>query len=116
MISYNDLEKLVKSYAPFDIPKLRRAFDYAKKHHEEQKRASGEPYIIHPLNVAYILASMHADIDTLCAALLHDVVEDTESTLEEIEQKFNKNVRDLVDGVTYCKFSKRSQNYYYQIS
>ena len=99
-LSYNDLEKLVKSYAPFDIPKLRRAFDYAKKHHEDQKRASGEPYIIHPLNVAYILASMHADIDTLCAALLHDVVEDTESTLEEIEQKFNKNVRDLVDGVT----------------
>ena len=99
-VSYNDLEKLVISYSTFDIPKLRRAYEYAKKYHQEQKRASGEPYIIHPLNVAYILASMHADIDTLCAALLHDVVEDTESTLDDVEKRFNKTVRDLVDGVT----------------
>ncbi len=99
-ITYQVLEKYVLSYAPFDVPKLRKAYEYAKNYHKEQKRASGEPYIIHPLNVAYILASMHADIDTLCAGMLHDVVEDTEGTLEEISKKFNKDVRDLVDGVT----------------
>lgn len=99
-ITYNELEKKVLSYTPFDIPRLRRAFEYAKNYHKDQKRASGEDYIIHPLNVAYILASMNADIDTIVAALLHDVVEDTESTLDEVEKKFNKNVRDLVDGVT----------------
>lgn len=99
-ISYSDLEKKVLSYTPFDVMKLRRAYDYAKKHHEKQIRASGEPYIIHPLNVAYILSFMHADMDTIMAALLHDVVEDTESTLDEIEKSFNKNVRELVDGVT----------------
>ncbi len=99
-ITEQDLEKKVLSYAPFDIPKLRKAYDYAKNYHKEQKRASGEPYIIHPLNVSYVLSSMHADIDTLCAAMLHDVVEDTEGTLDDIEKKFNKDVRDLVDGVT----------------
>ena len=99
-ITYNTLEKKVLTYAPFDIIKLRRAYEYAKNHHEKQFRASGEPYIIHPLNVAYVLAGMRADMDTLVAALLHDVVEDTESTLDEIELKFNKTVRDLVDGVT----------------
>ena len=99
-ITYGDLEKKVLSYTPLDVMKLRRAYDYAKRHHEKQKRASGEPYIIHPLNVAYILSFMHADMDTIMAALLHDVVEDTESTLDEIEKNFNKTVRELVDGVT----------------
>lgn len=99
-ITYNDLEKKVLSYMPFDVMKLRRAYDYAKIHHLDQVRASGEPYIIHPLNVAYILATMQADVDTIIAGLLHDVVEDTESTLDDIELKFNKNIRSLVDGVT----------------
>ena len=99
-ITYGDLEKKVLSYTPFDIMKLRRAYDYAKNHHINQVRASGEPYINHPLNVAYVLANMHADMDTIVAGLLHDVVEDTESTLDEIEKKFNKTIRDLVDGVT----------------
>ncbi|MBQ8891906.1 MAG: bifunctional (p)ppGpp synthetase/guanosine-3',5'-bis(diphosphate) 3'-pyrophosphohydrolase [Bacilli bacterium] len=99
-ITYSDLEKRVLSYTPLDVMKLRRAYDYAKKYHENQFRASGEPYIIHPLNVAYILSFMHADMDTIIASLLHDVVEDTESTLDEIEKNFNKTVRELVDGVT----------------
>lgn len=99
-ISYQDLEKLVLSYTPFDVLKLRRAYDYASNYHKEQKRASGEDYIIHPLNVAYILANMHADMNTICAALLHDVVEDTNSTLDDLEQKFNVEIRNLVDGVT----------------
>ena len=99
-ITYGALEKKVLSYTPLDVMKLRRAYDYARSHHEGQKRASGEPYIIHPINVAYILSFMHADMDTIIAALLHDVVEDTESTLDEIEKTFNKTVRELVDGVT----------------
>ena len=99
-ITYGDLERRVLSYTPLDVMKLRRAYEYARKHHENQVRASGEPYIIHPLNVAYILSFMHADMDTIIASLLHDVVEDTESTLDEIERNFNKTVRELVDGVT----------------
>jgi len=99
-ITYNDLEKKVLSYMPFDVRKLRRAYEYASRYHQNQTRASGEPYIIHPLNIAYILAGMQADVDTIMASLLHDVVEDTESTLDDIEKKFNKTVRDLVDGVT----------------
>ena len=99
-ITYSDLEKNIISYAPFDIPKLRKAYEFAKNYHKEQLRESGEPYIIHPLNVSYILSSMHADIDTIIAGMLHDVVEDTESTLDEIEKKFNKTIRCLVDGVT----------------
>ena len=99
-VTYNDLEKKVLSYTPFDVMKLRKSYEYARIHHLNQFRASGEPYIIHPLNVAYILASMHADMDTIMASILHDVVEDTESTLDEIEKNFNKTVRELVDGVT----------------
>ena len=100
-ITYEDLEKKVLSYNNhFEIRKLRHAYDYALKHHEGQFRASGEPYIVHPLNVAYNLSIMHADMDTLIAGLLHDVVEDTETSLDDIEKKFNKNVRNLVDGVT----------------
>jgi len=102
-ITYSDLEKKVLSYTPFDVMKLRRAYEYANNYHKNQKRASGEPYIIHPLNVAYILAFMHADMDTIIAALLHDVVEDTDSNLDEISKKFNKTIRDLVDGVTKMK-------------
>ncbi len=109
-ITYNALEKKVLSYTPFDVHKLRRAYIYASKYHQDQKRASGEPYIIHPVNVAYILAMMNADVDTVIAGLLHDVVEDTESSLEEIEKKFNKTIRSLVDGVTkMTKFSSSNK-------
>ncbi len=100
MITYNDLEKKVLSYNPFDVRKLKKAYNYASNYHKDQLRASGEPYIIHPLNIAYILACMNADMDTVIAGMLHDVVEDTESTLDEIETIFNKTIRDLVDGVT----------------
>ena len=89
MITYNDLEKKVLSYTPFDVRKLRKAYNYASNYHKDQLRASGEPYIIHPLNIAYILTCMNADMDTVIAGMLHDVVEDTESTLDEIESIFN---------------------------
>lgn len=79
---------------------IKRAYEYAKEKHKNQLRKSGEPYIIHPLNVAYILAKLGLDTETICAALLHDVVEDTEGTYEEIEIKFGKEIATLVEGVT----------------
>lgn len=77
-----------------------RAFVLADKAHSGQKRASGEPYIIHPIAVATIIAQMHLDTESIAAALLHDVVEDTEFSGKDIEELFGKQVKDLVDGVT----------------
>ncbi len=71
-----------------------------KKNIGDQKRKSGEPYIIHPLQVAYILADLELDTDTICAALLHDVVEDTETTHEDLIREFGESVAEMVDGVT----------------
>ena len=99
-LSFYDLEALVNSYYPKGLEQLREAYNLAEYLHRGQKRASGEDYIIHPLNVAYILAMLHADIDTICAALLHDTIEDTEITKEELEIMFNYNVANLVDGVS----------------
>ncbi len=77
-----------------------RAYEYAILHHGDQCRKSGEPYIIHPLNVAYILADIGLDDNTICAALLHDVVEDTDATRENIEKEFGQEVSEMVAGVT----------------
>lgn len=103
-ITIKDLIKIVKSYNPDEEERVLLAYEYAKEKHKGQVRQSGEEYITHPLNVALILAEMHADGDTLCAALLHDVLEDTNSTQEEITELFNGEVAKLVDGVT--KLSK----------
>ena len=86
------------------IPDVLKAYQYAKKLHSGQKRESGEEYITHPLTVAYILSLMKADKNTLCAALLHDTIEDTEIEKEDIARNFNPEVAELVDGVT--KLSK----------
>ena len=97
------LEKLldeVRKYNPTEVEIIKKAYDYAKTLHEGQYRQSGEPYIIHPLNVAYILAEMHADRDTVCAGLLHDTIEDTKTTKEDIAHDFNQEIANLVDGVT----------------
>lgn len=83
-----------------DIKLIRKAFDYANHHHGNQCRQSGEPYIIHPLNVAYILADIGLDDSTISAALLHDVVEDTEITEQEIRQEFGSEIAEMVQGVT----------------
>ena len=99
-LSFYDLEALVSSYCPEGLEQLRKAYNLADHLHKGQKRASGEDYIIHPLNVAYILAMFHADIDTICAALLHDTIEDTEITKIELEIMFNYTVANLVDGVS----------------
>ncbi len=98
------LEKQVKSYNKKGWDTVYQAYLYANELHKKQKRDSGEAYITHPLAVCYILALMHADTDTLCAGLLHDVLEDTRCTQKDLEKRFNKTVADLVNGVT--KISK----------
>ena len=99
-MTINDLLALIKEYNPDEVDIIRRAYEYALELHKGQYRQSGEPYITHPLAVAYILAEMHADRDTVCAGLLHDTLEDTNATKEDIAELFNKNVANLVDGVT----------------
>src|ERR1051326_5241074 len=79
---------------------LRRAFELAQRAHEGQFRLSGEPYIEHPVAVAGVLAELHLDADTLAAALLHDTVEDTAVTLDDLGQQFGPTVARLVEGVT----------------
>ena len=98
---YERLIKKIRSYHPSDnLEMVERAYNLAKLAHEKQFRKSGEPYIIHPLEVACNLADLELDIESIVAGLLHDVVEDTEYTLEDIERLFNKEVALLVDGVT----------------
>jgi len=100
----NDLLDLVEVYNLEEKEKVKKAYEYAERLHEGQMRQSGEPYISHPLNVAYILAEMHGDTDTICAGLLHDTLEDTIIKKEDIAHDFNQEVANLVDGVT--KISK----------
>ncbi len=83
-----------------DSKQIMKAYNYAVEHHGDQKRRSGEPYIIHPINVAYILAGVGLDEATICAALLHDVVEDTEATDEDLRRDFGEEIADMVAGVT----------------
>ena len=99
-MTIDDLLEIVRNYNPEEVDIIRKAYDYAEALHKGQYRQSGEPYITHPLNVAYILAEMHADRDTVCAGLLHDTLEDTDTTKEDIADVFNKNIANLVDGVT----------------
>lgn len=94
------LQKIMAYNPRADLPAIKAAFEYASEAHREQKRFSGEPFIIHPLEVAKILAELELDQETIMAGLLHDVVEDTGITLQEIEQEFGKEVALLVDGVT----------------
>ena len=92
------LEK--QGHTPEDIALVEKAYKFAKKTHEGQLRVSGEPYIIHPVEVAKILAGLDADIHTLMAAFLHDVLEDTDTSPELIKEKFGEDVLNLVQGVT----------------
>jgi GTP diphosphokinase / guanosine-3',5'-bis(diphosphate) 3'-diphosphatase len=101
MIRIEDVVRKVERYHPdADIDLLRRAYIFSAKEHKDQVRASGEPYLIHPLTVAEILAEMRMDVVTVSTGLLHDVVEDTLTTLQDIEKYFGKDVAHLVDGVT----------------
>ncbi len=102
---YNQLKELIeKSNQNIDMDKVEKAYHLAEEAHGDQRRLSGIPYILHPTSVACILVELGMDTDSIIAALLHDVVEDTHYTLEEIEEMFGKSVANLVDGVT--KISK----------
>ncbi len=100
-VTIESLLEMVKSYQPkADLKLIERAYLVAMEGHQGQRRASGEPYINHPLHVAEILAELHLDDETIAAAILHDVVEDTLFTLEEVEDMFGKEIAELIDGVT----------------
>lgn len=95
-----DIVDLVEEYSPDCSDLLTKAYIYTAKVHKGQSRISGEPYISHPLEVARLLAELRQDPETVCAGLLHDTVEDTSTTLKDIDEHFGKDVSELVDGVT----------------
>ncbi|MFZ0092268.1 MAG: bifunctional (p)ppGpp synthetase/guanosine-3',5'-bis(diphosphate) 3'-pyrophosphohydrolase [Solirubrobacteraceae bacterium] len=99
-----DLFAIVEEHAdqslPIDRDRVERAFVFACAHHADQRRLTGEEFIIHPIGVAKVCAGLRLDTETLCAALLHDTVEDTSASLEKIDQEFGEEIAGLVDGVT----------------
>ena len=113
-INLNEFMEKLTEYPQLEREEISKAYQYASSLHEGQYRQSGEAYISHPLNVAYILADMHADKDTICAGLLHDTLEDTKITKEDIISDFNEDIANLVDGVTKLSkmnfSSKKEQN------
>ena len=101
MLNSDELINKVKSYNRFLNPEtLSKAYDFAVKVHKDQKRQSGDPYVIHPVAVANILTELKLDSATIATGLLHDTIEDTYATYKTIEEQFGKEVADLVDGVT----------------
>ncbi len=99
-----DYQAIIEKYKSYDIAideaKIKKAIEFAIKYHGTQQRESGDPYYHHPLEVAEIIAEMRLDTDSIVTAILHDTIEDTDLTLEEIEKNFGKDVAKLVDGVT----------------
>lgn len=110
---YGDLKDLIRSSGlKFDMSRIDNAYQYAYEAHKDQRRVSGLPYILHPVSVAYILVGLGMDTDSIIAALLHDVVEDTEITLEEVSSKFGSDIALLIDGLTKLakiKYSNREE-------
>src|SRR5438876_5078967 len=105
MMRQFELVELVKSYDPkADEGALNRAYVYTMKAHGSQMRASGDPYFSHPIEVAGILTELHLDDETIATAILHDTIEDTVATPDDIQRLFGDNVARMVDGVT--KLSK----------
>ena len=114
MIRFEDILDRVESYKPdFDEELLQKAYIFSAREHRGQVRSSGEPYLVHPINVAYILADMRLDETSIAVGLLHDVLEDTLTTKETLEELFGSPVAELVDGVTkisrYAYVSKEEQ-------
>lgn len=112
-IKINDLVERVQGYYPAaDVELIRAAYEFSAKVHKGQKRLSGEPYLIHPLAVAGIIADLKLDVPSVVGGLLHDTVEDTLTTLDEIKNAFGREITALVDGVTKLsrvKFSSREE-------
>lgn len=108
------IEKVSEYLSQEEVEMVKKAYAYANNMHSNQYRENGEPYIVHPMTVAYILAEMHADTNTICAGLLHDTLEDTNASKEDIAYYFNQDVANLVDGVTKLAkmnfSSKQDQN------
>ena len=102
------ISKVTENNEKANVNLIKKAYDYAYKKHDGQERRSGEPYIVHPTEVAWLLADMHMDSSTICAALLHDVLEDTETTKAELTEDFSKEIAEMVDGVT--KLGKLNYN------
>ncbi|MGN0593466.1 MAG: RelA/SpoT family protein [Ruminococcus sp.] len=101
VITIEDLtQKILATGRQYDLSKILSAYEFAQNAHGDQKRSSGEPYIVHPLSVSEILVDLGMDTDTICVGLLHDVVEDTDYTLDDIRKNFGPVVAVLVDGVT----------------
>ena len=99
--TYDDLLNLIKaSGRSFDLEQIEHAYQVAAEAHKEQKRKSGEPYITHPVAAACILVELGMDTTCVVAGLLHDVVEETDITLEEITKMFGKEIANLINGVT----------------
>ena len=102
---FSELEHILDTTGnPCDRSKIRLAYSFAELHHGDQRRVSGIPYILHPTSVACIVAELGMDTDTICGALLHDTVEDTGVSLEQVHKRFGADVAKLIDGVT--KISK----------
>ena len=95
-----DLLSRVEKYNPEGIPIIRKAYEVADNAHKDQRRKSGEPYIIHPLYVGIILADLQMDENTIAAGILHDIIEDTSITYEDLKNEFNQDIADIVEGVT----------------
>ena len=96
-----EIEEIISKYnSNADLAMLEKAFDFAEKAHKGQLRKSGEPFFIHPLAVAKMLAEMEMDMPSIIAGILHDVVEDTEVTSKQIAEEFSSEIAYLVDGVT----------------
>lgn len=102
------VRKIVDNYSSDDVLLIKSALKYADFHHKGQFRKSGEPYIIHPVSVAFMLCDLNADANTICAALLHDIIEDTEVTYNDLKTTFNEDIANLVDGVTKIKNNEHS--------
>ena len=114
MIRFEDILDKIETYKPdYDEELLQRAYIFSAREHRGQVRSSGEPYLVHPLNVAYILADMRLDETSIAVGLLHDVLEDTLTTKEKLQETFGPDVAELVDGVTkisrYAYVSKEEQ-------
>jgi len=101
MVTLSEIGRELRSYNPHaEIPFLEKAYQFSEKVHHGQRRASGEPYVIHPLEVSQILTQMKLDVPSIAAGLLHDTVEDTLTSIDEIKRNFGLEVATLVDGVT----------------
>ncbi len=101
-LKYDDLVNKIKTYIhdEKELKKIDEAYQYALLSHAGEKRLTGDPYIGHPLNVAYILTDMNADSNTICAGLMHDLLEDGHHTKEELREKFGDDITNLIDGIT----------------